>query len=92
MLARQSGVGRPGGRSLAAALAVAAWLGGGAALHAQGAVCAGSNITYGPGGNDGLNPAQCSGFVCQTPVVTSGPTYTVDPGCDPTVSTCGMSV
>src|SRR5579864_116470 len=92
MLARQSGVGRPGGLSLAAVLAVAAWLGGGAALHAQGAVCAGSNITYGPGGNDGLNPAQCSGFVCQTPVVTSGPTYNVDPGCDPTVSTCGMSV
>src|SRR5579863_3048606 len=70
----------------------AAWLGSGAALLAQGAVCQGSNITYGAGGNDGLNPAQCSGFVCQTPMVTSGPTYAVDPGCNPTTTTCGITV
>jgi RHS repeat-associated protein len=83
-----------GARALVAAMvaAAAAWLGGGAALHAQGAVCQGSNITYAPGGNDGLNPAQCRGFVCQVPVVTSGPTYTLQSGCDPTATTCGMSV
>ncbi len=70
----------------------AGWLAGGAALLAQGAVCQGSNIAYGAGGNDGLNPAQCSGFVCQTPVVTSGPAYVVDPGCNPTTTTCGITV
>jgi len=73
----------PGARGVAVwwmAMAAAAWLGGGA-LHAQvGAVCQGSNITYGAGANDGENPALCAGssFVCQQPEVTSGPTYTPD--------------
>jgi RHS repeat-associated protein len=71
----------------------AAWLGSGAATAlAQGAVCMGSNITYAPGGNDGSNPAQCSGFTCQQPVVTSGPTYQLASGCDPKTTTCGMTV
>jgi hypothetical protein len=43
------------------AMAAAAWLGG-AALQAQvGAVCQGSNITYGAGGTGGENPALCAG-------------------------------
>jgi len=71
---------------------IAAWLGGGAALQAQGAVCAGSNLTYAAGKNDGTNPALCSGFVCQTPEVTLGPIYALDPGCDPNATTCGMTV
>jgi YD repeat-containing protein len=90
---------RPLARGIAAWLiamaAAGAWLGGGAALRAQ-AVCQGSNISYFGGGNDATNPAQCSGpngsFVCQVPIVTSGPTYTVDSGCDPTSTTCGMTV
>ena len=71
---------RPGARGFVVwwmAMAAAAWLGT-AALQAQvGAVCQGSNITYGAGGNDGTNPALCAGsnVVCQQPVVTSGPTY-----------------
>lgn len=72
--------------------AAAAWLGGGAALRAQ-AVCQGSNISYFGGGNDSAMPAKCSGsFVCQLPIVTSGPTYALDSGCDPTAATCGMTV
>jgi RHS repeat-associated protein len=77
------------------AVALGGWAGGGTALLSQvGAVCQGSNITYGAGGNDGTSPALCSGssVVCQQPVVTSGPTYTLDPGCDPNATTCGMSV
>ncbi|HLX11141.1 MAG TPA: carboxypeptidase regulatory-like domain-containing protein, partial [Thermoanaerobaculia bacterium] len=77
------------------AMALGGWASGGAALHAQvGAVCQGSNITYGASGNDAENPALCAGssFVCQQPVVTSGPTYTPDPGCDPNATSCGMSV
>jgi RHS repeat-associated protein len=76
------------------AVALGGWGLGGTALHAQlGAVCQGSNITYGAGGNDGENPALCAGssFVCQQPVVTSGPTYTPDPGCDPNATSCGMT-
>ncbi|HEY6324467.1 MAG TPA: hypothetical protein VJA16_23220, partial [Thermoanaerobaculia bacterium] len=75
-------------------VALGGWAGGGAALHAQlGAVCQGSNITYGAGGNDGENPALCPGsnVVCQQPVVTSGPIYTPDPGCDPNATSCGMT-
>src|ERR1700688_545401 len=80
---------------LGALAAARAWLGGGAPLRAQ-AVCQGSNISYFGGGNDSTNPAQCSGqngsFVCQVPMVTSGPTYSLDSGCDPTATTCGMTV
>jgi RHS repeat-associated protein len=76
-------------------MALGGWAGGRAPLHAQlGAVCQGSNITYGAGGDDGTNPALCAGssVVCQQPVVTSGPIYTPDPGCDPNATSCGMSV
>ena len=69
-----------------------AWLGGGAPLRAQ-AVCAGSNISYFGGGTDGATPTACAnGIVCQVPIVTSGPTYSLDSGCDPTAATCGMTV
>jgi RHS repeat-associated protein len=88
---------RPRARGFAAWLiamtAAGAWLGGGAPLRAQ-AVCQGSNISYFGGGNESTTPATCgnSGFVCQVPMVTSGPTYSLASGCDPTATTCGMTV
>ena len=86
----------PGTRSSAAwliTIAMAgAWLAGGAPLRAQ-AVCAGSNISYFGGGNDATSPRACAnGIVCQAPIVTSGPTYSLASGCDPTSTTCGMTV
>jgi hypothetical protein len=76
------------------AMAAAAWIGDGTLLAQVGAVCQGSNITYGAGANDAENPALCAGsnVVCQQPVVISGPIYTPDPGCDPNATSCGMSV
>jgi RHS repeat-associated protein len=91
---------RPAGRCLGAravaawvmaGVAAGAWLAGSVALRAQ-AVCQGSNISYFGGGNDATNPAKCSGFVCQAPTVTSGPSYTLASGCDPTAGSCGMTV
>ncbi len=75
-----------------AIVAAGGWLAGSAALQGQ-AVCQGSNISYFGGGNDGLTSVPlCQGFACRQPVVTSGPTYTPDAGCDPKTATCGMTV
>jgi len=78
---------------LIATAAAGAGLVGGAPLRAQ-AVCQGSNISYFGGGNDTATPHPCSssGIVCQVPIVTSGPTYALDSGCDPTATNCGMTV
>jgi RHS repeat-associated protein len=96
MLRRRPAGRRPLARGIAAWLmamaAAGAWLGGGAALRAQ-AVCQGSNISYFGSGNDSTNPALCAQqFVCQVPIVTSGPSYALASGCDPTTTTCGMTI